>query len=91
MFSSGSLFDPIWVTNFWSEFNSVIASWIGMPTGPNPGGPGTVGVLVPFFLFIIALAVVARMIMMVHKISAGVDGDGGAESEGGSPTEYRDA
>ncbi len=82
-----TVFNSTWVTNFWTEFNAVINSWIGY----NPGWTQTMGVLVPFVMFLFALEVVRRMILMVRKITSGAASTQGLVEDDAEGTNYRDA
>jgi hypothetical protein len=83
-----TVFDSTFVSNFWSEFNGTIGKWIGFS---GSGLYAVSGVLIPFFAFMIALAILGRVLVMIHKITSDSvtdEVDSGESSHGSS---FRDA
>jgi hypothetical protein len=84
----GDVFNSTFVSNFWAEFNGTIGKWIGFS---GSGLYAVSGVLIPFFAFMIALAVLGRVLVMIHKITSDSvtdEVDSGESSHGSS---FRDA
>jgi hypothetical protein len=82
-----TIFDSTWVSNFWAGFNKTINDWIGF----TPGWTQTQGALTPFFMFLIALAILGMILRMIHQITSdpGIVEDNSGESSHGNS--FRDA